>query len=83
VSSNKKRKNLALKKSLKKTIKKSYPDDWKQIVKCIEDAIDMGLEGDALEAQIDQCLQNITSVSDLERDHLKKTPRSHITVGGG
>ena len=73
----------ALYDSLRNTIKRRYPEHWKEIVKCIEAAINTGLEGDALEEQIDKCLQNITVVTPEDRDHLKKTPRSHITVGGG
>jgi len=83
MSNNEDKIDKALYDSLRNTIKKKYPEDWKEIIKCIEDAINTGLEGDDLEAEIDKCLQNITSVSDVEREHLKKTPRSHITVGGG
>lgn len=76
-------KKLAVDKSLKGILKEKYPDDWKKIVKCVEDAIDAGHVGDALEAQIDTCLQGITAVAPEDREPIKKIPRSFIHVGGG
>ena len=76
-------KKLAVNMSLKEILKDKYPDDWKEIVKCVEDAVAAGHEGDALEAQIDVCLQGITAVAPEDRDAIKKIPRSFIHVGGG
>ena len=73
----KEKKDRALNQSLKKTIKERYPDDWKEIVKCIEAAINTGLE------EIDKCLKVIAIITPEDRDQLKKGPRSFITVGGG
>jgi len=79
----KEKKDRALNQSLKKTIKERYPDDWKEIVKCIEDKIEAGFEGQELEDEIDKCLQSIAIITPEDRDQLKKGPRSFITVGGG
>lgn len=81
----KKRKDIVLNQSLKKTLKEEYPNKWKDIVKCIEDAIEADLVGDELEAQIDRCLDTITGITFTadQKAHLKKVPRSFITVGGG
>jgi hypothetical protein len=69
-------------KPLKDILKKKYPNDWKKIIKCIDDNIDL-YPNDTLEEEIDRCLQQISSVSALDREHIKKIPRSHIHVGGG
>lgn len=76
------KKKRALDNSLKKNLKERYPDDWKEIVKCIEEKIETGLDGQALEDAIDSCLQGIAAVSVADRTELKKIPRSHITIGG-
>lgn len=75
-------KKLAVDKTLKESLKAKYPDDWKEIVKCVEDAVDAGHVGDALEAQIDVCLQGISAVAPEDRDPIKKIPRSYIHIGG-
>lgn len=80
-----KRKDIVLNQSLKKTLKQEYPDKWKDIMKCIEDAIGADLVGEPLEDRIDTCLDTITGITftDEQKAHLKKGPRSFITVGGG
>ena len=67
----------------KKTIKERYPDDWKEIVKCIEDKIEAGFEGEELEDEIDKCLQSIAIITPEDRCQLKTRPRTFLTVPGG